>query len=84
MKNVTVTYTLEITEVFRGVEDEAAEDLAKRINQKDFIEAFTKDLKNEIGVNDVVVSNLKMFTMDAPEQEAPEQEQDTEPEAPQV
>lgn len=57
MKEITVTYTLEVTEIYKGVPD----DLTPR---KDMQERLERMLKEELDADDVHVRDLKLFIRD--------------------
>ena len=57
MKEVTVTYTLEVTEIYKGVSD----DLQLR---KDMQERLERIVKEDLDADDVHVRDLKVFIRD--------------------
>lgn len=56
MKEITVTYTLEVTEIYKGVPD----DLPK----KDMQEILERSAKKCLSADDVHVRDLKLFIRD--------------------
>ena len=65
MKDITVTYTLEVTEIMRGVDDSAE----AIINDPSYGETQKAAVKKGLDADDVVLRDFKVFVQDAPEQE---------------
>ena len=57
MKEITITYTVRITDI-RRVSDETATICG---NEKERMRALAKRIKNEFGFDDVIVTDLKGF-----------------------
>lgn len=65
MKNITVTYTLEVIEIIKGLDDSAEE----VINSPTYAEFQKGKAKEALDADDVVLNDFKVFVQDAPEQE---------------
>lgn len=60
MKEITVTYKMEVTEIYKGVPD----DLTPR---KDMQERLERILKEDLGADDIHIRDLKLFIRDEEE-----------------
>ena len=60
MKEITVTYTLEVTKILRHVEDGVKES----VNSPEYMEECKTVAENVLGADDVNLSDFKVFVHD--------------------
>lgn len=66
MKEVTVETIMRVTEIYK-VPDDKADEVVIRTKSEEERRAYAKKAKEDLDVDDVVVSSVKVFERDIPE-----------------